>query len=652
MIQFKVTNDTVGMQVSSTVIYQGPQGEQGPMGPQGPAGPMGPTGVSGVYIGTEEPTNPDVGVWIKTDGRVEQVYLDYIAQEQAKRDQLKPGFANSVAELEEHGDPAGLYVLPDGMIYAYMDTTSAAYTNQIALSVDENNTPYSNGTGWKPGYRLNSSGTESESSADGVTGFIPVKYGDVVRFKNFPYTPGADATGYIALYNKNFESIASTQSKRFDADDYLYRPYTVDAETGYITSVTLASEYEDPGYAYIRISAPGLNGTAIITVNEEILNISGHIWQSTGHAFVPADYEGRIIAVEKAVGTQDARLQALEHRANDSIPDYVVNEAEDVIDRVIAVQAGQTFTFAAITDLHYGNNGNKAGVEHACQAIKYIGKRIKLDAVAVLGDYTIGGPANEADNAIRDFKAANSVLDELRFSPNLRLQGNHDYYADNLPITHRFIQAYSENVVWGDRLGGYFYKDFADHKLRIICLNTAETGTENISSSAAQYAWFAEALDLSGKPDTEIWHILVLSHHPVDWWYADGSYAFSHILNAYKTGKSWLGGGISCDFSGKNTAQLVGNIHGHIHNLLTDKIYAGNTETADTPQYDISRLCTPEACIGRENQYSGVWAEDISYEKLAGTAEETAFCIYCINLDARTVKAICYGAGYDRQISY
>ena len=45
----------------------GPQGEQGIQGLQGLPGENGATGDSGVYIGDEEPTNPDINVWVDTD---------------------------------------------------------------------------------------------------------------------------------------------------------------------------------------------------------------------------------------------------------------------------------------------------------------------------------------------------------------------------------------------------------------------------------------------------------------------------------------------------------------------------------------------------------------------------------------------------------
>ena len=50
---------------------QGPQGIQGEVGPQGEKGAQGPQGepgVSGVYVGSDAPTDPDVNVWIDSDG--------------------------------------------------------------------------------------------------------------------------------------------------------------------------------------------------------------------------------------------------------------------------------------------------------------------------------------------------------------------------------------------------------------------------------------------------------------------------------------------------------------------------------------------------------------------------------------------------------
>lgn len=334
----------------------------------------------------------------------------------------------------------------------------------------------------------------------------------------------------------------------------------------------------------------------------------------------------------------------------DDMPDYVVTEAEAVIDRVIAAQGNRTFTFAAISDMHYGNDSYTDGIKHACKALKYIDERIKLDAVAVLGDYTDGYPASAYANAISDFKDINKILDTLRFGQNLRIQGNHDYYEAHKGEINRFIASYSEGVSWGDITGGYFYKDFDGYKIRVICINTTEEGGD-ISVSTKQYNWFAKSLDLSSKDDASEWQILILSHHPLDWW--SNSYVFAYILDAYKKGTTWSNDTISVDFTDKNVATLIGNIHGHIHNFLTDYIHFGNVNGGN--KSDILRMATPNACYGRENQYTesvvgvSTWVEDTTYSKTQNTANDTAFCVYVVNLEACTITAICYGAGYDRE---
>ncbi|MBQ8001392.1 MAG: metallophosphoesterase, partial [Ruminococcus sp.] len=341
-------------------------------------------------------------------------------------------------------------------------------------------------------------------------------------------------------------------------------------------------------------------------------------------------------------------------------PDYVETEAASVVDRVMSALGNRTLIIACITDLHYGSYGYyegvtdySKGVKHACQALKYIDERIKLDAVAVLGDYTDGMAAEQYDTAVYDFKGVNSVLDKLRFVPNLRLQGNHDFVAEKSPAAYRYIGAYSDDaVVWGNCLGGYFYKDFEAQKLRVICLNTSELGNDSLACSAEQYQWFVNSLDMTSKSDASEWQILILSHIPLDYWAGSDGYKFAYILNAYQNGTSWSDDSVSCDFSsGNNRAKIVGNIHGHTHNLKTDKLYLGNIESS-TEQINVWRMATPNACFGAENkEYTG-YTEDNPYVKTANSAKDTAFCIYCIDLDTCTIKAICYGAGYDRELNY
>lgn len=548
---------------------------------------------------------------------------------------VKPLFANSVADCV---DTNVVYVLPDGYIYAYLEgknTQEVVSGNLLSSGIDTTGAVMADGTnvGWKADFRLNSSGVESEYSGMDVTGYIPIEPGDKITIAG---AAAGSNTAYFHYYDSTFNWLSKADGDKTGGESP-NNTYTVTNERA----------------AYFRMTA--VLDDAVITITRTVVT-EGYAWASTGHAFVPADYEDRIITVEETAADHEARIADLE---TSDVPDYVVTEAESVIDRVIAAQGERTFTFAAITDLHYGNGGYTEGVDHACQAMKYIDSRIKLDAVAVLGDYTDGLAASAYDGAIADFKAVNHILDGLRFAPNLRLHGNHDFYKAHSTALYRYIPAYSDGVVWGSKLGGYFYRDFEDFNLRVICLNTTEENSNGLSCATEQYNWFAGALDLSGKSDAASWQTLILSHHPLDWFYGNGSgYVFWQILNAYITGTSWSNsaGTISCDFAGKNSAKLVGNIHGHIHNLLTRNIAAGQPNTtADT--IALKRIATPEACCGRENSYNGTWdydpfGEETSYPKTQGTAQDTAFCVYCIDLDTCSIKAVCYGAGYDREITY
>lgn len=355
--------------------------------------------------------------------------------------------------------------------------------------------------------------------------------------------------------------------------------------------------------------------------------------------------------------TARANISALGSKVDakiETVPNYVITEAENVIDKIAAAQGNRTFTIAAITDLHYGNGGYTDGVKHATQALKYIDERIKLDAVAVLGDLTDGFTGREGQyaNAIADFRAVNSVLNGLRFAPNLRIHGNHDFYEGHMPEILRYTNAYSEDVVWGGSAGDYFYRDFSNHKLRIICLNMVANDGGSVGYTDEQAQWFANALNLSEKDDAASWHILILSHQPIDFHHADGyPYRMSYIVDAYINGTSYSESGVNCDFDGKNAATLIGNIHGHIHNLVVDRIFLG-APSISGPRTDVLRIATPEACYGRANGYEGAWHEEISYDKTKNTSDDTSFVVYCIDLDNNMIKAICYGAGYDRTITY
>lgn len=253
---------------------------------------------------------PIKGVDYYTDAEKSE-WSEYIASELAKRGQLKPEFANNI---EECTDTTKLYVLPDGYVYAYMltekeVTTGPSYTNRLPQAVKSGGGEYvgDNGEdGYRSGYRYSAS-SNAEKAATGyeLTGYIPVKSGDTVRIKNVTQiTASNDGSGYCVAY--------------FFADSY----ERVSGAAVYIRPTSgneLHATYEDglytftvPSYdtiAYFRVTFKGVTADTIITVNEEITEGGGttivteETWASTGLAFVPADYEDRIIDLENKVAS-------------------------------------------------------------------------------------------------------------------------------------------------------------------------------------------------------------------------------------------------------------------------------------------------------------------------------------------------------------
>lgn len=252
--------------------------------------------------------------------------------------QLKPEFADSI---EKCTDTSKLYVLPDGYIYAYM--LGGGYTNQVPISTDADGSVY-NGNGYQDGYGLTYSiagATLTEVSGYTTTGFIPMVHTDIVRMSSVTWDTSTNQC-VIAFYDKNKKPLGSytargyVQSAKAEyssegvevrcLQDKEYQSVTV--EDG-VTTFNVAFNASDSttGFLrsgahikYVRITAKGSGADMIVTVNEEIAGAeaAGYGWRNTGHAFVPADYEDRIIALEKSQGTHSGVAAEITPSATES----------------------------------------------------------------------------------------------------------------------------------------------------------------------------------------------------------------------------------------------------------------------------------------------------------------------------------------------
>ncbi len=602
-------------------------------------------------------------------------WSEHIASELAKRGQIKPEFVNSTDECT---DTNLLYVLPDGNVYAYTSkTVIQAPTNQIKNAIDSDGAAYNGGKGYKDGTRLSLSSGETAQNGYTATGFIEVKQGDTIRFDNIK-TNSTDNNIFIVFYNKDFAWVG-----------YLRNQSATDALSAGVcvldSNLTLDSGTLD-GAAYFRVSM--LTNTSenyMITVNEPL---EGHTttmndWSDTGHKFIPADYENDILYLKE-------RVSALE--TSGGVESYVVEEAERVAKNVYSHQNANTFTFLAVADAHYlaADSNIVASNIHAGQGMDLVRKGVNVDFAVCLGDNGSGsgkeGSVNRAtiEMGVAQIRAANATMESaFRGIPNFRTVGNHESLVfnytfngnDYLDSSELFplYGAYNRGAVFheGNKERGYCYRDFDDWKLRVICVNTSDIqdlaisdNTRDIYVSATQGQWFAETLDLSDKDNAAEWSVLILSHAPLDW--GPACIYLCDILKAYNEGTTCNattheGVTISYDYAGKNAATIIGNCHGHNHNFQVDNLRRLIAGTTTTETISIKRFGIPNACFERtnekgENDTTEVWdieyGEDVSYEKIAGTARDTAFCVVTVDPVARKIYADCYGAGYDREISY
>lgn len=353
------------------------------------------------------------------------------------------------------------------------------------------------------------------------------------------------------------------------------------------------------------------------------------------------------------------------------IPDYVKAEALAVAEKVKAVLQDDSIVFLAISDFHHtgaqvdGWQTNiNAGNLHACQALKVLSYSLpQIDFACMLGDVTFGNAKTTTALMQQQFDQINGWLSEAwRGVPQLRTVGNHDTGEYSTLVGAQFLKSnvwkYNEGAVYGSEEYGYCYRDFAEKKLRVICLNTCEGETVSGESAAyccspEQLLWFAQTLYAVGsKADAAQWGIIVLGHYPLD---LGGAYPTGNIVKAYVAGESTVQNGVTVNFNGHNAAKFIMNVHGHNHCFQFGKLHS--VANGQGTEFDAWRMCTPNACFYRNN--SGVvtmngisFGDPAPYDKTAGTGKDTAFNVNVINPSEQVLYSFCYGAGIDRTIGY
>ena len=349
----------------------------------------------------------------------------------------------------------------------------------------------------------------------------------------------------------------------------------------------------------------------------------------------------RRLSDDRSLNGRDLQLlTAAVGQGTEAAPDYVRAEAERVAALVQSRQNANTVTMMLGADIHarLGDQRSAQMLEsarHAAQAMQIIRDRVHIDLAGLLGDY-LWDNGETAAEAMEMYRIIGEYFaPAFRGLPQFWCKGNHDMLGNSASGTVLTdAQTFSAigirnsgNVFHGEnRVHGYCYRDFDDLKLRVVCMNTGETVASH-AVGTAQNAWLTEVLSLSGKSG---WKSVILCHVPLDSWGAEST-VLKNVAN-YED-------------------KILCVIHGHLHNFLT-----GTLEGTAIP-----RICIPNIDFYRTNEYgknstgegSGGYIEygqAVSYEKTAGTAEDTSFCVVTIDLETGKLYADHYGAGYDRVV--
>ncbi len=377
--------------------------------------------------------------------------------------------------------------------------------------------------------------------------------------------------------------------------------------------------------------------------------------------------------LENILADVKQNIQHIKENGTDAeyLPSYITEEAEKVLSKVLECQTENSLVFIASSDAHLknGDYNSETGIRHLSQAMRLISERYPLDFAAYLGDMTSGGTSKDIADGKNEIMRVNSALFSSHHNlPSFVCSGGEDnllksYYRNDEYITQinllNLIGRWNKNITDGYRTRGYFYRDFDELKVRVICLNTNDTygvllnaASDTAVMSSGQLQWLCESLDLSEKTTPDSWGIILLGHHPLNM--IDKFPLAVSILEAYTKGgeinaASSDGNNIAYDFAGKNKARIFAQFHGHLHNYKVSFITDSNIPLVSIPNAGFynNNFYTADTYTQAENLTYG---ENLTYNKTVNTADDTAFCVVVINKSTGKIHAVHYGAGVDRII--
>lgn len=563
---------------------------------------------------------PDDIAEINTESKI------HIAEELAKRGQLKPEFANDISECT---DTTKLYVLPDNFIYAY--TKKKVFTEPPELIVHGTNKNY------QLNRRLSSSYSESDRNGVLLTNQIDVGSITnplVVKFQGVKLSANYDVLISVYYYNGNsclgkytplktqFQTY-NDASRTYELDIYnaTYAAQTTTVRFWVSVSSDTSTPLTEADVSDLSITIPALAKNEVVTG-----------WLSTGHTFVPADYEERIVSIEKDV----VKLKlGISNGDEITVPSYWEDAVNECIFKIKARQSGKNcITFPFFSDNHQN-------IGYSGLLIAKVMKECHIPYCFYGGDsIASGGVSNEANMIVQDKR----FDDMMSYVPNgrfCRAVGNHDgawdasegwVYYDRNQVYDLFLreESISQEKEFGED-GTYYYIDEKASKVRFIVLNISGSSLDEV-----QFEWLKNTAMNFTEPG---WAVVFISHKPIT------NNLHSNIDNAQDV-QNWLTSYM--ERTAANKADVVGWFSGHIHQ---DRIYQRD-HSNDTDADDQDSIILPFKTVTITSDHTGISYDSATKHTVGSDDKSHAIDFVTVDRSSRTVNITRLGIGEDRSYNY
>ncbi len=315
-----------------------------------------------------------------------------------------------------------------------------------------------------------------------------------------------------------------------------------------------------------------------------------------------------------------------------TIPAYVKEETERVENELIPLLAKNQMLIGFNTDQHLYAIGSPHYLPaiYGLHALGEIADFIGLDLICLGGD---GCGYSEEDkdrtHIFRDICEINYAV-RNHSTPVISMAGNHDAGQNNRAITgyevfnaHMKRSLYNTNAVFANNHSTNCYMDFDNHRIRVIFLDTNTRKENPVYTADDRRAYLVNTLNdtLANKKD---YSVIVFSHQPINNTLSPDWFQQPIALQDCLTDFVSRGGHLICS--------IVGHSHNDAWEVNDDILY----------------IATAQAASHQSNKSM----DNISNERTRGTRTETAFDIFAIDQEEKTITAIRYGCGENRKWSY